>query len=271
MSSSPTLPAADRTPPAATRRTAVVTGAARGIGRSVAQRLLDEGWNVLITDVDPTVVRTGQALDPSGERIAALVADVSRPQHAALMAERALSAFGRIDALVANAAVGGPETPLLDTPDQDIQRVLEINFFGVLHSVRAVWPALAHEGHTGRIVVLGSLFAQQPTPGAGAYSASKAAVQSLMKTLSVELAPHCTVNAVAPGYVMTEMHREELQSRARRSGRSFDEERERLVAEVPLARHGIGADVADAVHYLLSGADYVTGQTLNVNGGVLTS
>ncbi|MCM2390980.1 SDR family NAD(P)-dependent oxidoreductase [Streptomyces albipurpureus] len=272
--SAPAATAASATPhraPAPTRRTAIVTGAARGIGYGVARRLLAEGWNVLITDVDPQVTSAAQELDPTGERLVALVADVSRAPDATLMADRAVLAFGGVDALVANAAVGGPETPLLDTPDDEIQRVLEINFFGVLHCARAVRPLLVRGERPGRIVVLGSLFAQQPTPGAGAYSASKAAVQSLMHTLSVELAPRCTVNAVAPGYVMTEMHREELHSRARRSGRSFDEERERLVSEVPLARHGVGADVADAVHYLLSGADYVTGQTLNVNGGVLTS
>ncbi|MFJ6566791.1 SDR family NAD(P)-dependent oxidoreductase [Streptomyces sp. NPDC091292] len=254
------------------RLTAVVTGAARGIGHGVALRLVAEGWNVLLSDIDPEVEGAARAIDASGERVAAVVGDVSRAEDAARMARGAIAAFGAIDALVANAAVGGPETPLLDTADDDIRRVLDINFFGVLHCVRAVRPFLGGTGSTrGRIVVIGSLFAQQPTPGAGAYSASKAAVASLMRTLSVELAAVCTVNAVAPGYVMTDMHREELTSRARRSGRTYDEERRQVVAEVPLGRHGTAADVADAVHYLLSGADYVTGQTLNVNGGVLTS
>jgi NAD(P)-dependent dehydrogenase (short-subunit alcohol dehydrogenase family) len=257
-----------------TRRTAVVTGAARGIGYAVAERLVAEGWNVLLTDVDPGVSESARRIDPSGTRAVGLVADAALAADATRTAEAAGEAFGGADAYVANAAIGGPETPLLDTPDDEIQRVLEINFFGVVRGIRAVRPLLlesARRGGRGRIVVLGSLFAQQPTPGAGAYSAAKAAVQSLMRTLSVELAPHCTVNAVAPGYVMTEMHREELDSRARRTGRSFEDEREAVVAEVPLARHGTGADVADAVHYLLSGAEYVTGQTLNVNGGVLTS
>ncbi|MGW5675676.1 SDR family NAD(P)-dependent oxidoreductase [Streptomyces sp. NPDC003860] len=229
---------------AVTPRTALVTGAARGIGHDVARRLLAEGWRVVLTDVHADIARVADAL--GGERALGLVAD---------------------------AAVGGPETPLLDTPDAEIQHVLDINFFGVLHGVRAVRSALARSDRP-RIVVIGSLFAQQPTPGAGAYSAAKAAVGSLMRTLSVELAeevPGLTVNAVAPGYVMTEMHREELRSRARRTGRTFDEERARVVAQVPLGRHGTGADVADAVHHLLSGAAYVTGQTVNVNGGVLTS
>ncbi|GAA2252863.1 acetoin reductase [Streptomyces amakusaensis] len=253
------------------RRTAVVTGAARGIGHAIARRLVREGWNVLLSDIDPAVVEAGRVL---GDSAAAVIADVSKPRDAARTAEAAVAAFGGVDALVANAAVGGPDTPLLDTDDDAIRRVFEINFFGVLHSVQAVRPLLAESaegGSAGRIVVIGSLFAQQPTPGAGAYSASKAAVHSLMRTLSLELAPHCTVNAVAPGYVMTDMHREELDARARRAGRSFEDERDRLAAEVPLGRHGTGADVADAVHHLLSGGDYITGQTLNVNGGVFTS
>ncbi|MGX2997497.1 SDR family NAD(P)-dependent oxidoreductase [Streptomyces sp. JNUCC 64] len=262
-------------PAPARRRAALVTGAARGIGRAVAARLLDGGWNVLLADVDAAgVTETARALDPTGRHAVAVAADVAETAPgtgAALLAARAVEAFGGLDALVANAAVGGPDTPLLDTPDEAVRRVFEINFFGVLRCARAVAPLLGRDGERGRIVVLGSLFAQTPTPGAGAYSASKAAVQSLMATLSVELAEVATVNSVAPGYVMTEMHREELAARARRSGRTPDEERRRVVAAVPLARHGTGADVADAVHFLLSGADYVTGQTLNVNGGVLTS
>ncbi|MEO3973175.1 SDR family NAD(P)-dependent oxidoreductase [Streptomyces sp. CAU 1734] len=261
-----------------TRRTAVVTGAARGIGYAVAGRLVHEGWNVLLTDVDGGVTEAARRLDPArgrgageGIRAAGLVADVCLARDAARMAEAAGDLFGGVDALVANAAVGGPETPLLDTPEDEIRRVLDINFFGVLRGIQAVLPLMGRNGRPGRIVVMGSLFAQQPVPGAGAYSASKAAVAALMRTLALELAPGCTVNAVAPGYVMTEMHREELDSRARRGGCSFTEVRDRLAAEVPLKRHGSGADVADAVHYLLSGADYVTGQTINVNGGVLTS
>ncbi|MER6914271.1 SDR family NAD(P)-dependent oxidoreductase [Streptomyces sp. NPDC000594] len=257
-----------------TGRTAVVTGAARGIGRSIARRLLQEGWRVLLSDVDPGVEAVARELDGSGggeRRAVGVVADVSRACDAARLAEAAVEVFGGVDALVANAAVGGPDTALLDTPDTEIRRVFEVNVFGVLHCVQAVRPLLGQDGSPGRIVIIGSLFAQQPVPGAGAYSASKAAAHSLMRTLALELAPVATVNAVAPGYVMTEMHREELDARARRSGRSFEEERERVVAQVPLARHGVGADVADAVHYLLSGAGYVTGQTLNVNGGVLTS
>ncbi|MFE9660122.1 SDR family oxidoreductase [Streptomyces sp. NPDC005955] len=253
------------------RRTALVTGAARGIGLAVAQRLLGGGWNVLLADVDPGVEGVARRLDPTGRQAVGLVVDVAQETGAERMAARAVEVFGAVDALVANAAVGGPDTPLLETSDEAVRRVFEINFFGVLRCARAVAPLLGRGGERGRIVVLGSLFAQVPTPGAGAYSASKAAVQSLMATLSVELAPVATVNSVAPGYIMTEMHREELAARARRSGRTPDQERQRVAAEVPLERHGTGDDVADAVHFLLSGAPYVTGQTINVNGGVLTS
>lgn len=252
-------------------RTVVVTGAARGIGHATARRLVAEGWRVVLADLGPDIVDAARALDPSGRYATGVVADVSRPEDAERLAAVAASVYDGADALVANAAVGGPETALLDTPDAEIRQVLDINFFGVLNCVRALRTQLELGPRPGRIVVLASLFAQVAAPGAGAYSASKAAAHSLMRTLAVEMAPHCTVNAVAPGYIMTEMHREEIDSRARRSGHTFDEERAALAASVPLGRHGTGEDVADAIRYLLGGAGYITGHTVNVNGGVYTS
>ncbi|MCQ8193938.1 SDR family NAD(P)-dependent oxidoreductase [Streptomyces rugosispiralis] len=252
-------------------RTVVVTGAARGIGHATACRLVAEGWRVVLADLGPDVLDAAHALDPSGQYATGVVADVSRTQDAQRLAAVAASAYDGAGALVANAAVGGPETALLDITDAEIRRVLDINFFGVLNCVRALRAQLERGPRPGRIVVLASLFAQVATPGAGAYSASKAASHSLMRTLSVEMAPRCTVNAVAPGYIMTAMHREEIDNRARRNGRTFDEERAALAATVPLGRHGTGEDVADAIHYLLDRADYITGHTVNVNGGVYTS
>lgn len=247
---------------------AVVTGGAHGIGRAVVDALVTEGWSVGVLDADPSVT-DAFADSPAVLPIACDVSDEAAMREAiAAVASR----FDGLDAVVANAGVGGPDTSMLDTAAAAMQRVMDINYGGSLHAARFGAEQMLRTGGRGRIVFLASLFAQQPVAGAAAYISSKGAVSGLTHALAVELAPAITVNAVAPGYIMTEMHREELRSRAERAGTDFAEQ-ERLVRDlVPLARHGSPADIADGVAFLLSErAGYITGQTLNINGGVQVS
>lgn len=247
---------------------AVVTGGAQGIGRAVVDVLLAEGWAIGVIDAHPDVAD----LFAGTPSVLALSCDVS--DEAAMLEAFAAVAlrFGRVDAVVANAGVGGPDTAMLETSTPAMQRVMDINFGGSLHAARFGAAYMRQTGGRGRIVFLASLFAQQPVPGASAYITSKGAVAGLTHSLSVELAPEITVNAVAPGYIMTEMHREELRSRAEREGTDFAEQERRARSLVPLARHGLPEDIAHGVAFLLSDrASYITGQTLNINGGVLVS
>lgn len=243
-------------------RVALVTGAAQGLGRSIAERLLAGGWAVSAADVTPTSFGSDEALT--------CAVDVSSADDVARYVGRTVQHFGRIDAVVNNAGVGGPSQYVVDTDPTEFARVLQVNLVGTFLVARAAAPVMIQAGRGGRIVNLGSLFGQQGVARGAAYSASKSGVTALTHSLAMELAPHgITVNTVAPGNMWTPMHAEEVAVRAAQAHRTLDEEREAIRRSIPLGRHGTGDDIAGAVAWLLSeDAGYVTGQTISVNGGV---
>lgn len=244
---------------------ALVTGAARGLGAGVAERLAADGGVLALVDAAPSVRES-----PTGRGI---VADVSDERQAEAAFAAALAHLGGLDLLVNCAGIGGPDAPVADTPVAEFRRTLDVNLVGAFLMARAAARAMTAQGTGGTIVNIGSLFGQQGVARGAAYCASKGGLALLTQSLARELAPHgVTVNTVAPGNMATEMHFDELRARARRSGRSFEDELALARAEVPLGRHGTPADVAGAVAWLASpDASYVTGQTVAVNGGVLGS
>lgn len=254
-----------------TRGCAIVTGAANGLGVGVASRLLADGWFVLATDVSPDVDARFEPGAYDG-RVRTTVADVAHPDTADALVRAAMASFGRLDAVVNNAGIGGPGGDLDVIAIADVQRTLDVNLLGVVRLCQTAIPHLKAQ-RTGRIVNVGSVYAQRPVTGGSAYIMSKAALHGLTQCLALELGPFgVTVNTVAPGYMMTRMHEEEIELQARAAGIDAAEMTGRLRAEVPLGRHGTGDDVAGAVTWLLSDdASYVTGQTIGVNGGILVS
>jgi NAD(P)-dependent dehydrogenase (short-subunit alcohol dehydrogenase family) len=247
---------------------ALVTGAADGIGLAVVERLVADGFRVVAADLAETVLTSFDTAVASG-RVRPVVADVSSVDVAALLVDEAVGAFGQLDALVNNAGVPGVATPLADVGSDEVSRVFEVNLFGALRLCQAAVPHLRRQG-AGRIVNLGSLFATQPVPEVSAYCMSKAAIRTLSHTLALELGPHgITVNTVAPGYILTTMHRAAIARAAARLGIAPEEREKTLRDQVPLGRHGSAEDVAGAVGWLLSrDAAYITGQTIAVDGGV---
>lgn len=251
----------------------LVTGGARGLGRAVAERLVRDGGDVALLDVDREVEGTARevaALRP-GSRVPAIVGDVAREGDVERTVDEAAAALGGLDLLVNNAGVGGSTAPLVETSVEEIRRVIEVNLIGAVLVARAVARVMIAQGAGGCIVNIGSIFGQQGVAGAAAYCASKGGVALLTHSLALELAPYrIRVNTIAPGNMATEMHFQDLRERAAASGRTFEEEVARVVATIPLGRHGTGEDVAGAVVWLASpDAAYVTGQTIGVNGGVL--
>ena len=239
-------------------KVAVVIGAARGIGKAIASRLVEEGARVVIAD---TLEREGEAtaeeLSRHGEaRFAS--ADVADKASVDRLIETALGRFGRIDILVQNAGIY-PLTLLPDLPVEEWDRVLGVNLRGCFLAIQACIPPMRAQAY-GRIVLTSSITGPRVTsPGHGHYSASKAGINGLIRAAALELAPDgITVNGVEPGNIMTEgvgAHRSpEFVAAMERS--------------VPLGRLGTPREVAHAVLFLASDeAAYITGTTLIIDGG----
>ena len=234
-------------------RRCLVTGAARGIGRRIAQRLIEEGMQAALLDIDPAVEDVARDLGA-----ASLVVDLAD----AAQTRRALSA-GAEDGpywLVVNNAGVFSKTPLLEMTLEEWDRVQVVNVRSMVVVIQALAPAMVAAGAGGRIVNVASMAAKLGTPGEAAYAASKAAVVALSRIAAMELGPHgVTVNAVCPGYVLTEMG----------AGTRTADQIAAWTAKSPLGRLGDPGDVASAVAFLASDdGSYMTGQAINVTGGM---
>lgn len=252
---------------------AIVTGAARGLGEGIARRLVTDGWAVVLVDRDPGVHVTAERLREEADRGGAAVAregDVSDADWVEREMPAVIERLGGLDLLVNNAGIGGPSTPVVDTPVEAFRQVLDVNLVGAFLMARACASAMIAAGR-GAIVNLGSIYGQQGVANAAAYCASKGGLALLTHSLALELAPHgVRVNTVAPGNMLTEMHLDDLRGSAAERGVALDDEIERVRQTVPLRRHGTADDVAGAITWLASpDAAYVTGQTIGVNGGVV--
>jgi 3-oxoacyl-[acyl-carrier protein] reductase len=239
-------------------RVALVTGASRGIGRAIALALAQAGADVLVNcrereDAATEVVRQIEAL---GGRALAVRADVTAREQVRAMVSRAVESLGAIDILVNNAGFL-QQKPFTDITDEDWDRVLAVNLKGVFLCSQEVLPAMRSRG-SGRIVNMASSGGQLGGTLAPHYAASKAGVISLTRSLARLAAPDVAVNCIAPGLIDTEMTQAEMASKAGAE----------KLRQIPLGRIGAAEDVAASVVFLAASAPYITGQTINVNGGL---
>ncbi|MFH9424737.1 SDR family NAD(P)-dependent oxidoreductase [Streptomyces sp. NPDC017529] len=258
MPSKARLPAYDLT-----GRTAIVTGAAGGIGRATAVLLAEAGATVHCADRDePGARAAAQEISAAGGCARPYPLDVTdRAQVAALVTD-AVRVTGRLDVLAAIAGIMHT-APVLETDDADLDRVWDTNFKGVLHCCREAARAMIAAGTGGSIVTMASGAVDTGAPGLLCYGVAKAAVVQLTKTLATETGRHgIRVNAVAPGWVRTPMT-------ARRTAGERQDAESAMIRRTPLGRVGEAADVAHAVLHLASDASaFTTGQILRPNGGV---
>jgi 3-oxoacyl-[acyl-carrier protein] reductase len=241
-------------------RVAIVTGAARGIGRASALALARKGFAVALVDrLQQELDETAGAVRSLGMEALALPADVSDFARAEELGRRLLDSWGRVDALVNNAGVSQPKG-LLEISEDEWDRTIAINLKGAFNWCRAVAPAMLSQ-QAGRIVNISSVSAHT---GAGfgavskfAYCAAKAGLLGLTRGLAKELAPHVMVNAICPGLIHTDLTAEMVASRGAT-----------IVRTIPLARLGTPEDIAEVVAFLVTVTPcFLTGEVIDVDGG----
>ncbi|MBS1868625.1 MAG: 3-oxoacyl-ACP reductase FabG [Actinobacteria bacterium] len=237
---------------------AVVTGAARGIGRETARALAEEGAHVAIVDLDATEQAADLAheLEAAQRQVLLIDADLSRVADCRRLIEEAVDHFGQIDVLVNNAGVGD-YTPFLDITEDEFDTVIATNLKGTFFTCQAVVPHMRRRGH-GKIINLGSEQMYSGYASLTHYTASKGAIASLTKSLAVALAPDIRVNTVAPGPTLTD---------AMRDG---PENIPEVIDAIPLKRFATTSEVARTIVFLASpDGDPYTGQTLDPNMGTV--
>jgi len=239
------------------RKVALVTGAARGIGLAAATRFLREGWQVAMLDILGDTLRSAVDVLDGAEDVLALEADVSDPEAVRRAVQQVHRRFGRIDALVNNAGIAVFK-PMLDTTLEEWQRVLAVNLTGPFLTTQAVAPIMRDQG-SGAIVNIASISGLRASTMRVAYGTSKAGLAHLTKQQAVELSQYgIRVNAVAPGPVDTAMAKEVHTPEIRADYHDH----------IPLNRYGLESELANAICFLCGDqAGYITGQVLAVDGG----
>lgn len=240
-------------------KSALVTGASRGIGRSIALQLAEEGYNVAVNyagskEKAEAVVEEIKAKGVDSFAIQANVADADEVK---AMIKEVVSQFGSLDVLVNNAGITR-DNLLMRMKEQEWDDVIDTNLKGVFNCIQKATPQMLRQ-RSGAIINLSSVVGAVGNPGQANYVATKAGVIGLTKSAARELASRgITVNAVAPGFIVSEM-----------TDALSDELKEQMLTQIPLARFGQDTDIANTVAFLASDkAKYITGQTIHVNGGM---
>ncbi len=240
-------------------RTAVITGSARGIGKAIARKLAESGINVVISDImEETAIETAKELETLGVKTLAIKSDVSNADDVTELISKTVETFGAVDYLINNAGITRDNLSIRMS-ETDWDMVLNINLKGTFLCSQQAAKAMMKK-RFGRIVNIASVSGILGTAGQANYASSKAGVMALTKTMARELGPrNITVNAIAPGFIITEM-----------TDKLSEDVKNEYLKQIPLKRGGTPEDIANAAAFLISpSAAYITGTTINVSGGMV--
>jgi acetoacetyl-CoA reductase len=236
----------------------VVTGASRGLGRAIAEELGRGGAKVVVNysrSKEPAEELVQEISENGGEAIA-VQADVSDPEQAQSLIDQTMEKFRRIDVLVNNAGINVDRT-LRKLSVEDWDKVIQVDLNSAFYTVHAALPHMMEQGG-GKIINMSSFVGEAGNVGQANYSAAKAGLLGFTKTAAKELARYgITVNSICPGFIETDM-----------VASIPEDQREKLLKTVPLGRFGQPEEIARAVRFLIEDGDYITGQALDINGGV---
>jgi 3-oxoacyl-[acyl-carrier protein] reductase len=240
-------------------KVALVTGGGRGIGREIAMTLAGEGADIVIWDVNPTdAANTCKEIESLGRKTLADQVDVTNFEIVEVAVNKILDKYGKLDILVNNAGIT-KDNLLLRMSQQEWDAVINVNLKGTFNCTKAVFRPLSKQ-RSGRIINIASIIGIIGNYGQANYAASKAGIIALTKTSARELASrNVTVNAIAPGFIQTEM-----------TAKLTEDVKAKMMEAIPMRKLGTPRDVANACLFLASNeADYITGQTIVVDGGMV--
>ncbi|KAJ9636741.1 hypothetical protein H2199_007735 [Coniosporium tulheliwenetii] len=255
-------------------KTAIVTGSGRGIGKSIALRLADDGYDICVNDVPSnqsdadSVVKE---IESKGRKAISVLADVSNLSEVEKMVQTSVEKLGPLNVMVANAGIAQVK-PLLDLTEEDFRRMFEVNVYGVFNCYSAAARQMIKQESGGKILGAASIVAFKPFPMLSHYSASKWAVRGLTQAFAMEMARHkITVNAYAPGIVGTAMWDLIDEKLGELTGAKKGDTIKKYSGElIALGRTSVPEDVSKVVGFLAGpDSEYVTGQTIVVDGGII--